>query len=691
MKQRIIMALVALNSLVAAFAGNIVAGDLTMKPGETKALEISLEGTVSNLYGIQFEVRLAEGLSFVKGQDGKVFEMAGSQVADITCKDLELGDGTYRFVVYSATLQQLQGGRLMTVNLKADDATALGNYTVTIGNVALSDLEGHVSKEDGVTVGVKVTDFFTLLYMVDGEYYNSHDVEYGAIVYPETEPTKEGYTFSGWSEIPETMPAEDVTVSSSFTINKYKVTYMLDGVEYKTFEVEYGANIPTEAAPAKEGYTFSGWIGIPDAMPAHDVTINGSFGINTYRLTYMVDGVEYKAFDLAFGAAVTPETEPKKEGYTFSGWSEVPETMPDHDVTVTGTFTINKYKLIYLIDGESYKTFEVEYGATITPEEAPTKEGHTFSGWSEIPETMPAKDITVNGSFTVNKYKLIYIVDGEEYKACEIDYGTTITPETEPAKEGYTFSGWSEIPETMPARNVVVTGSFTVNTYTLTYQVDGGEYKTYKVEYGSAITPEAEPASKEGHTFSGWSEIPETMPAHDVMVTGKFTVNKYVLIYLLDGKEYKTLEVDYGSTIVPEAEPAPKEGYTFSGWEGLPETMPAQIVVVTGTYTVNKYKLTYMIGDETYKEVEMEYGSTIPAEPQPDGDYVRFVWVGVPETMPAHDVTVYADFKTGILDVMALHGVRCIYSPNGKRISKLQKGVNIVVMNDGSVKKVYVK
>ncbi len=630
MKQRIIMALVALNSLVAAFAGNIVAGDLTMKPGETKALEISLEGTVSNLYGIQFEVRLAEGLSFVKGQDGKVFEMAGSQVADITCKDLELDDGTYRFVVYSATLQELRGGRLMTVNLKADDATALGNYTVTIGNVALSDLEGHVSKEDGVTVGVKVTDFFTLLYMVDGEYYNSHDVEYGAIVYSETEPTKEGYTFSGWSEIPETMPAEDVTVSGSFTINKYKVTYMVDGVEYKTF-------------------------------------------------------------DLAFGAAVAPETEPKKEGYTFSGWSEVPETMPDHDVTVTGTFTINKYKLTYLIDGESYKTFEVDYGATITPEAAPTKEGHTFSGWSEIPETMPAKDITVNGSFTVNKYKLIYIVDGEEYKACEIDYGTTITPETEPSKEGYTFSGWSEIPETMPARNVVVTGSFTVNTYTLTYQVDGEDYKTYKQEYGSAITPEAEPASKEGHTFSGWSEIPETMPAHDITVTGKFTVNKYVLIYLLDGKEYKTLEVDYGSTIVPEAEPAPKEGYTFSGWEGLPETMPAQIVIATGTYTVNKYKLTYMIGNETYKEVEIEYGSTIPTEPQPDGDYVRFVWVGVPETMPAHDVIVYADFETGITDVMALQGVRCIYSPNGKRISKLQKGVNIVVMNDGSIKKVYVK
>ena len=159
---------------------------------------------------------------------------------------------------------------------------------------------------------------------------------------------------------------------------------------------------------------------------------------------------------------------------------------------------------------------------------------------------------------------------------------------------------------------------------------------------------------------------------------------------MVDGEVYKSFEIEYGTSITPETEPV-KEGYTFSGWSWIPKTMPAEDVTIMGTFSVNKYKLTYMIGDETYKEVEIEYGSTIPTEPQPDGDYVRFEWVGVPETMPAHDVIIYADFETGIMDVMALQGVRCIYSPNGKRISKLQKGVNIVVMNDGSVKKVYVR
>lgn len=62
-----------------------------------------------------------------------------------------------------------------------------------------------------------------------------------------------------------------------------------------------------------------------------------------------------------------------------------------------------------------------------------------------------------------NKHTLTYVVDGVEYKAYEIETGTTITPEAEPTKEGYTFSGWSEIPETMPAKDVTITGIFTQN------------------------------------------------------------------------------------------------------------------------------------------------------------------------------------------------------------------------------------
>lgn len=61
----------------------------------------------------------------------------------------------------------------------------------------------------------------------------------------------------------------------------------------------------------------------------------------SYNLTYVVDGAIYKSTFLGLGSSIVPEGFPQKEGYTFSGWSEIPETMPAHDVTIIGTFTKN--------------------------------------------------------------------------------------------------------------------------------------------------------------------------------------------------------------------------------------------------------------------------------------------------------------------------------------------------------------
>jgi hypothetical protein len=147
-------------------------------------------------------------------------------------------------------------------------------------------------------------------------------------------------------------------------------------------------------------------------------------GLPKYHLTYLVDNEVYKDYELEENTAITPEQAATKEGYTFSGWSDIPSTMPAHDVTVTGTFSINTYKLTYKVDGVVYKTLDVEYSATITPETEPTKDGYTFSGWSEIPATMPAHDVTVTGTFTQetgidqimgskNGSAMIFTIDGK--------------------------------------------------------------------------------------------------------------------------------------------------------------------------------------------------------------------------------------------------------------------------------------
>lgn len=99
-----------------------------------------------------------------------------------------------------------------------------------------------------------------------------------------------------------------------------------------------------------------------------------------------------------------------------------------------------------------------------------------------------------------------------------------------------------------------------------------------------------------------------------------------------------------------------------------------------------------MIDGEVYKSLEYEYRATIIPEPQPEGDYKTFEWTDLPTTMPAHDVTVYATYETGIIEVLldGHNNVR-IFSPNGKRLNQPQRGLNIIVMNDGTTRKVMVK
>ena len=188
----------------------------------------------------------------------------------------------------------------------------------------------------------------------------------------------------------------------------------------------------------------------------------------TFTLTYKVDGEVYKKYTMKAGDAITPEPAPTKTGYTFSGWSNLPTTMPDHDVTVSGSFTVNSYTLTYMVDGAVYKTFTLNYGTPITPEVAPTKEGYTFSGWSEIPTAMPDHDVTITGSFTINSYTIIYLYEGTVVNRVTLEYDEeipeyTYAPESTQEME-YTFLEWLEDGVSftltrMPDRDVVLTAS----------------------------------------------------------------------------------------------------------------------------------------------------------------------------------------------------------------------------------------
>ena len=201
----------------------------------------------------------------------------------------------------------------------------------------------------------------------------------------------------------------------------------------------------------------------------------------SYVIKFLIDGEVFLMDTLTRGTAITLPEAPTMEGYTFSGWGEVPETMPANDLTISGTFIVNKYVVNFKVGDEVIASESLEYGASIVAPEAPEKVGYTFNGWGEVAETVPAHDVTYEGSYSINSYTLTYVVDGEAVLTLPILYGGSIPSLKVRAKEGYTFSGWSEIPETMPANDVTIEGTFTQlpSVYLTINQADNGNVKQH--------------------------------------------------------------------------------------------------------------------------------------------------------------------------------------------------------------------
>jgi uncharacterized repeat protein (TIGR02543 family) len=513
---------------------------------------------------------------------------------------------------------------------------------------------------------------YTITYMVDGQVYKTEKLKAGQAITAET-PTRDGYTFSGWNGLPATMPAKDITVTGSFTPINYKLIYVLDGVEYKTVPVPCGSTV-TPLEVTKEGYVFSGWSGLPTTMPAHDVTVTGSFSIGSYKLIYMIDGNVYQTQTLVYGDAVTPLPNPVRDGYTFNGWSAIPATMPGHDVTITGSFTPLVYTIQYMVDGQILQQQQVPCGQTLTPPTPPEKDGYTFKEWGGLPAVMPAGNLTVTAVYDPKIYILTYMVDGDVYKTVEVPCGSVITPIAYPVKEGYKFSGWANIPDKMPASNVTVKGTFSIGIYTLEYILNGAKYKDYvyfsrTYKYGQSITPYTQsPGNIAGYTFMGWGEIPEKMPGHDVKVYGWYKGNDYTVTYVIDGAEYKKITVPCGD-VIPDMTMPEKTGYTFSGWDNLPTTMPAKNITVTGKFSINSYVLKYVLeigekgGTQLFRSNRYTYGTQVKAltsAPSRFG-YTFMGWDKVPATMPASNVTVRGRYQANIYKVSYYVGSKMVH------------------------------
>ena len=449
------------------------------------------------------------------------------------------------------------------------------------GNVTVDMVIGGLSFD-----AVWQINTYTLSYRTANNLdFVSYEVEYGAEVpVPETNPTKTGYYFTGWKDLPATMPEVAtgvLRIQPSFEIESYVLSFNTNGgTEIGDETVKFGDDFALTEVTTKTGYTFGGWDQeIPSEIAdlgenGEVITFNAIWNVNQYTITFNTDGGStIDAITQDYATDVVAPADPTKVGYTFAGWDkEIPATMPAENVTITASWTINNYTITFDVDGGSeVAPITQAYATAVTAPEAPTKEGYTFAGWDkEIPATMPAEDLVITASWTINQYTITFNTDGgSAIDAITQDYATAVTAPEAPTKTGYTFAGWDKvIPATMPAENVTITAIWTINEYTITFDVDGGSaVDAITQAYGTDVAAPAAP-TKEGYTFAGWDkEIPATMPAENVTITAIWTINSYVVEFLnAEGAVHDSSTLEFGATIAAPATEPTKEYYVFAGW-----------------------------------------------------------------------------------------------------------------------------
>ena len=495
-------------------------------------------------------------------------------------------------------------------------------------------VDAQTAKINAAVAGLKLMTYNAEFY-VDNELYRTVATEVGAqIVAPEA-PTKAGYTFTGWNPEVGVMGVEDVRFDAKFSAGTvgYKVeTYVmgLDGnygdaaIEDKSATTGETVSVTPET---REGFTVAG-----DSVLSGTVLADGSlvlkvyYSRNQYKLS--VDGAET---DVYYGAALNVAEPAAREGWTFTGWNvEIPATMPAENLTLVSQWSENDadYSAYNAaVAAAQAKQGEENYDKKYTAETrdalaavlAEDVSGKKYSEQGIVDAATKAINDAV-AALELMTYTATFYVDGAVHATVQAKVGEQIALPEEPAKEGYVFTGWDPEVGVMGLEDVSFNAQFTAGAVSYkveTYEMDvNGAYGAATVKTVPATTGEAvsvTPDAREGFTVADNSILSGTVAADSSLVLKVYySRNQYKLT--VDGAES---DVYFGAAL-EIADPAPREGYTFTGWSpAVPATMPAEDLALVSQWSENGADYTAYnaaVAAARAKQAESDYAARYTAE-----------------------------------------------------------------------------
>ena len=324
----------------------------------------------------------------------------------------------------------------------------------------------------------------------------------------------------------------------------YNAIFTVDGEEYAKVPTKVDDQIVAPKDPSKEGYTFAGWKPSVGIMGTADATFEAVFAaagdtaytVNTYVMgtdgTYGDPTSEKLTGTTGSTATYAPEA---REGFTVADESVLSGTIAaDGSLVLKVYYSRNKYTLT--VDGVAS---EVYYGAAVSVAE-PSKEHYTFAGWEpELPDTMPANDVTVVSKWTEDDADYTAYdaaVAAAQAKKAETDYDKTYTAESRAALDAALaidvankkYSEQADVDAATAAINDAVK-ALELMTYTANFYVNGQLYKAVTAKVGEQIIAPKDP-SVDGYNFNGWDPAVGTMGTEDVRFDAILVANNSSII-----------------------------------------------------------------------------------------------------------------------------------------------------------------
>ena len=521
------------------------------------------------------------------------------------------------------------------------------------------------------------------------------------------------------------------TYSANYTTANYVLTYNLDGgivtpvnpTGYNSASETFTLNEPT-----KEGYTFIGWTGSNGDIPQKDLTIiQGSKSDRTYTANYtlIVYSIAYELNGGVLGTSnpisydVTSSTivlnNPTREGYTFTGWSgsngNTPQTTLILEKGSTGSksFTANWSKNSYNVTlakgtGIADVTGDGmhEYGSTVTAS-CTMVDGYEFDFWAgnntESTFIMPANDIVMQANAKLKTYSITYnLYDGDVAAPNRTSYNLNSEDITlvNPAKTGFTFDGWTGSNGDTPQTEVTIsTGStgdrtysanYSVINYTIDYYLNGGSVAEENPENYNVTTADIVLVNptKDEFRFVGWTGSNGDEPQPTVTIEQGSIGNKVFSANYVQATNIITYNLN-GGTNHPDNPhgfnpasstftlyPASKFGHIFVGWTGSNGDIPQMVVTIESgsigdrTYIAHfeevPYAISYLLNGGTNNPLNQAgYAAYMPTftlyEPTRDG----FAFVGWTEGMATFPmiITKIPSGSTGD-KVFTAHWIECL-------------------------------